>query len=86
MGLGAITNGIVTMENESDALVRCIDALQECLETFEGLDGMAADSGDHEQFLRETKLINSKLQSELTKLVSILRATQLAAEQVRRID
>jgi hypothetical protein len=85
-GLAAVVDGIVVVESKGEMMVRCITALQESLEAFEGIHGMVADSGDHEQFLHGTKLINSKLRSELTKLASIMLKTRLAAERLRQID
>lgn len=85
-GIEAIADGIVAVENKSAMMVEGIAALQKSLETLEGIYGAIADSGDHEQFLRETKLINSRLQDELTKLASILRRTRVAAEEVRQVS
>jgi CII-binding regulator of phage lambda lysogenization HflD len=85
-GIGAIANGIVAVEDKSAMMVRGIAALQKSLETLEGIYGAIADSADHEQFLRETKIINARLQAELTKLALILQRTQVAAEQVRHFD
>jgi len=85
-GLGTIADGIVVLEGKSEMLVRGINVLQASLETLEGIHGMVADSGDHEEFLRRMELINSRLRSELTRLASILRKTGLAAERVRHID
>ena len=84
--LGAIADGIVMLENKSATMVQCISALQASIEALEGIHGAVADPGDHERFLRRTKLINSGLRSELTKLASILLATRVAADEVRQLD
>ena len=81
-GLGGISDGIAAVENKSRALHRCIDALQASFS--EGPRGMAA--GDREQLLREAKLTNSKLQSELMKLANFLRMTPIVAERACQID
>ena len=83
-GLGSIEDGIAAVENESRALHRCIDALHASFGAFEGPRSMAA--GDQEQLLREAKLTNSKLRSELMKLANFLRMTQLAAERACQVD
>lgn len=84
--LGAIANGIAAVEDQSAMLVRGIVALQTSLEKLECIYGAIADSEDHEQFLRETKMINARLQSELTRLATILQRTRTSADQVRQFD
>ena len=91
IGLGAMANGIVAVKDNSALMVRCIATLQASLEAFEGLRDLVSASGDHEmdeyeKCLRETKVINSRWRSELTKLASLLCATRAAAERARRFD
>ena len=82
-GIGAIANAIDVVGNKSAMMAQGIVALQKGLETLETIYGAIADPGDHEQFLRETRVINSRLQSELTNLASILLRTGMAAEDMR---
>lgn len=90
-GLGAIASGIVAVKDNGALMVRCIATLQASLEAFEGLRDLVEASGDYEtdeyeKCLRETKVINSRWRSELTKLASLLSATRAAAERARRFD
>ena len=81
--LNAIVSG-KGAENVSTVMVRCVAALQASLEVLEKMNGLIAELGGNEKFLREARLINSRARSELSELASVLCATRKSVEEMVR--